>query len=650
MNFNPTFRVIVIAVCLLALRLQAQETSFTYQGILRNGSAPAQGTFDLRFKVYADALGNTQVGTTMVRNGIGLSNGLFTVSLDAVPNVFTGANRWLEVALKTNGAASYTVMSPLQPITPAPYSMFANVASNLVGSVTASQLPASVVLNNASQVSLSGTFSGNAVGLSNLNASALTSGTIPDARLAANVARTSQVWMLGGNAGASPADGAFFGTIDNQPVELRVNGAIAMRFEPTASGTPNIVGGSYNNFVEPGTVGATIGGGGLPFNRTNSVGGSFSVIGGGQDNRIRLGGGNSVIGGGFKNAVGTNAVAAVIGGGWENRVANESSFSTVGGGVHNQASNSGATVPGGQENVASGINSFASGEGTRASALAATSMGYRTAASGPGSTALGVFSKARHDNTFVWSDGSNPEFGSSANNQFLVNASGGVGLGTTNPMGALHVYSTNNPTVVRVQSTGTPGFGRVEFVSNPQGDGAEWRPGYIQSLDAGNFTGGLGFFVNGSGAGNRFTAFETMRVQNGRVGIGNTVPSTLLQVANATCDGTTWNNASDRNLKDGFAPVDLQKILAAVAALPIRSWHYTNDPATRHVGPTAQDFHAAFGLGADEKRIATVDADGVALAAIQGLNEKLKAELDAKEARISELEKRLLAIEALLQK
>ena len=64
----------------------------------------------------------------------------------------------------------------------------------------------------------------------------------------------------------------------------------------------------------------------------------------------------------------------------------------------------------------------------------------------------------------------------------------------------------------------------------------------------------------------------------------------------------------------------------------------------------AQDFHAAFGLGTDERHIATVDADGVALAAIQGLNEKLEAEVKAKDARISELEKRLAAIESLLQK
>lgn len=67
-----------------------------------------------------------------------------------------------------------------------------------------------------------------------------------------------------------------------------------------------------------------------------------------------------------------------------------------------------------------------------------------------------------------------------------------------------------------------------------------------------------------------------------------------------------------------------------VAQLPIQTWAYKSDPHTKHLGPVAQDFHAAFGLGTDDKHIATVDADGVAVAAIQGLNQKLEEEIRAK--------------------
>jgi hypothetical protein len=78
-------------------------------------------------------------------------------------------------------------------------------------------------------------------------------------------------------------------------------------------------------------------------------------------------------------------------------------------------------------------------------------------------------------------------------------------------------------------------------------------------------------------------------------------------------------------------------MLEKVASLPLAKWAYTNAPGIRHIGPVAQDFHAAFGVGADDKHIATVDADGVALAAIQGLNHKLEEELQTRDAEIREL-------------
>ena len=74
-----------------------------------------------------------------------------------------------------------------------------------------------------------------------------------------------------------------------------------------------------------------------------------------------------------------------------------------------------------------------------------------------------------------------------------------------------------------------------------------------------------------------------------------------------------------------------------------------NVTATPHMGPMAQDFHAAFGLGTDDKHIATVDADGVALAAIQGLNQKLTDELKQKGTEITELKQRLDALEKIVR-
>jgi hypothetical protein len=93
---------------------------------------------------------------------------------------------------------------------------------------------------------------------------------------------------------------------------------------------------------------------------------------------------------------------------------------------------------------------------------------------------------------------------------------------------------------------------------------------------------------------------------------------------------------SDRNLKEDFAPIDPRAILARVTSLPIETWSYKGE-AARHLGPMAQDFAAAFGLGADDRHIFPLDAGGVALAAIQGLH----AQVQAQGARLQALQREL---------
>jgi hypothetical protein len=96
---------------------------------------------------------------------------------------------------------------------------------------------------------------------------------------------------------------------------------------------------------------------------------------------------------------------------------------------------------------------------------------------------------------------------------------------------------------------------------------------------------------------------------------------------------------SDRARKANFDSVDVRAVLNRVVALPVQIWNYTNEPPSiRHLGPMAQDFHLAFGLnGVDNKHIADVDEGGVALAAIQGLNQKVEDQLKAKDTEIQDL-------------
>jgi hypothetical protein len=110
-----------------------------------------------------------------------------------------------------------------------------------------------------------------------------------------------------------------------------------------------------------------------------------------------------------------------------------------------------------------------------------------------------------------------------------------------------------------------------------------------------------------------------------------------------------WAQYSDRNGKHEIDLVDSRAVLERLLAIPIATWQWKAEPgAVRHIGPMAQDFHAAFGFGDSDKQIVTVDADGVALAAIQGLNAKLEAERTAKDAEIAALRAELAAIRSTL--
>lgn len=225
-------------------------------------------------------------------------------------------------------------------------------------------------------------------------------------------------WSLAGNS-ITTAD--FLGSTNNIALDFRVNGARALRLEPNAE-SPNVIGGYSGNSVTGGVLGATISGGGYSgyVNQvtanlgtvgggfTNTASGIGATVGGGWSNNAS--GGYATVGGGNTNLV--SGGWATIGGGNQNTA--DGTTATVGGGMYNTASGKHATVPGGRDNVAGGYYSFAAG--------------YRA--------------KANNDGAFVWADQTDADFASTAANQFLIRAAGGVGIGTTDPLGALDVNGT----------------------------------------------------------------------------------------------------------------------------------------------------------------------------------------------------------------
>ncbi len=212
------------AVCFLAaaLNLSAQGTAISYQGQLQFAGAPANTNFSLRFAVFSAETNGAQLSLWLTNPAVPVSNGLFTVSLNFGASVFNGtangSNDWLDIAVGPSRGTNFTELTPRQPILPVPYALFSINASNLLGGLPAAQLVGTVssalvsgsysndvnFVNGAN--TFVGAFSGNGTGLTNLNASALVTGTVADALLPADVARLGQNQVFtGSNSFSGPS-------------------------------------------------------------------------------------------------------------------------------------------------------------------------------------------------------------------------------------------------------------------------------------------------------------------------------------------------------------------------------------------------------------------------------------------------------------
>lgn len=358
----------------------AQGTAFTYQGRLNSSGAPANGLYDFRYKLYSDPSGVTQIGSNYLTSGIPVTNGLFTAAIDFGTGIFNGSNYWLEVDVRANGVGSYTPLTPLQAVTPAPYAIYAETAGNVSGTISSANLSGTyngpVTFNNGLDEfngtfsgqffgplfvggSFSGSHFGDGSGLYNLNP-ALLSGPIPLSGL-------TNAWKTTGNAGTTPGVN-FVGTSDNQPLELHVNGQRAFELFPDLStnAAPDIVGGSSSNSITLGLVGTTISGGSWNtigpaalFSSNNpygdnpsypTIGASFTTIGGGFLNQIQSGATFSTVAGGAINTIQTGDIESTISGGFHNTILSNGLWSFIGGGTYHTIASDNGVIGGGWNN------------------------------------------------------------------------------------------------------------------------------------------------------------------------------------------------------------------------------------------------------------------------------------------------------------
>ncbi|MFL7792399.1 MAG: tail fiber domain-containing protein, partial [Anaerolineae bacterium] len=556
-----------------------------------------------------------------------VENGLFTVFLEIPPTLFDGQALWLGVQVEGDAQE----MTPRQQLLPAPYALYANAGSG------------------------------------------------------------AAAWLLGGNADTTPGTDVL-GTTDAVSLTLVVSGTPALRLEPAT--VPNLIGGYRGNSVTSGVEGATISGGGNS-SHPNQVTADYGTIGGGEKNTAS--GADATIGGGVENAV--SGIMATVGGGVENTASGDEA--TVGGGSGNSASGFRAIISGGSGNSASGFGSaigggainHASGDWTTVGGGYSNTSGddyttigggydntasgdYATISGGQGNTTSGFWATVGGGEANVVSGTLATIGGGEANTASGTDAtvSGGVantasGMDATVSGGYANTASGTDATV---------GGGYANTASGEYATGGGGKEntasGYYTTIGGGEsntasgdwatIAGGQGNTASGDYsfvAGRRANAIAdgcfvwgdstdaTFNCSNpnrfmvrASGGVYLYTNSTVSTGAYLAPNSGSWSSLSDRNAKENFQSVDPEYVLEQVVQMPVSTWNYIGEAeGIRHLGPMAQDFYAAFGLGDSERYINTLDADGVALAAIQGLyakNQALAAENTALQTRVDDLE------------
>ncbi len=298
----------------------------------------------------------------------------------------------------------------------------------------------------------------------------------------------------------------------------------------------------------------------------------------------------NIIGGYQSNSASASVVGASIGGGGTSGAVNTitGNFGTIAGGQNNTAGVYGS-VGGGIANQATGDRSSVGG-GTSNTA----SSSHATVAGGDGNIATGA------SYTTVGGGKQNSASGQSAT----------VPGGEDNTASGIYSFAAGR--TAQATHKGSFVWGDSEGASISSSANDQWTV---------RAQGGFRFFTNDS---------STTGVQ-------------------LTAGSGSWSSLSDRNAKENIQVVNPREILKSLIRLPIARWNYKSERSgIKHLGPMAQDFYAAFGVGADDRHITAIDADGVALAAIQGLHETVleqKRLSERQNDRISSLEKRLTELE-----
>ena len=499
-----------VVVCLFALIWVSTQAEIpkliNYQGMLTesDGTTPvADGQYNLGFKIYGSESSDDSLWGEY-HSSVQVTNGLFNVILgsQSTLNLPFDADYWLEIIVETE------IMPTRLQFTSVAYAYRALVADS-------AQVTASGSGSNWS-ISDSVLYTNQYWGIARGGAGNVLSGYQPYTQVNLGVHCTTSAF---GDPG--------------HPSYATISGGYGNR---TGDSYATISGGYGNRATNDN---ATVGGGG-----TNNASGSNAVVSGGRVNEAKNY--SATVSGGEGNVA--NGSWATVGGGQINTAYGD--HATVGGGYSNEAPGQSATISGGYSNEATGKWATVPG-------------GYDNTAQGNFSFAAGRKARANHGGCFVWADSTDGDFTSTGANQFLIRASGGVGIGTTSPSSEtkLHVQATSDNFGVLVDGGGTSGSeiglhaATSKFASLVKNAyfTSSWQRfdessgAFLQEIAPG----GDVFFKVAGAATNPISWTNALTIQvDGDVGIGTTNPGYKLDV------NGDINVAGSYNIKKGGVNYD----------------------------------------------------------------------------------------------
>jgi hypothetical protein len=678
---NRSLFILPVLVLLLALTAtaSAQTTGFTYQGRLTDGGNPADGMYDMQFKLFD--VNNIQQGQTISFSSVQATNGVFKVDLDFGSATFDGTRRYLEIGVRPeNSSDPHTVLSPRQLVTAAPYSIRSIVASTADTANTA---------NTATSATNSAQLGGLAASQYVLTTDSRMTDARPPAAGSNNYIQNTFLTPQNANfniSGNGTVSGQLKGATINATSEFHINGArvlsvagIGNLFAGLGAGLSNTMG-SFNSFFGRSAGALNMGNGnsffgafagrvnttgqdnsffGLSAGDSNSTGHNNSFFGrfagrlnteGGENSFFGWSAGDSNTTGfynsffghtaGFNNTTGDNNSFFGRSAGESNTEGGDNSFFGRSAGESNTTgrfnsffgSSAGFSNETGTENSFFGLgaglshttghfNSFfgAFAGKSNFSGIYNTIIGYSAdvgSANLTNATAIGHRAFVTQSNSLVLG---------SINGVNNASASVNVGIGTTTPNFPL---SFENSVGDKISLWGQSG--------NHYGFGIQ---GGLLQIHTSGSSDAVAF---GFGSSASFT--ETMRVKgNGNVGIGTSSPSDKLHVAGdirigtgttgcvKDADGTLIAGAcsSDLRFKRNITPFPylLDKL---VRLQPVHFYWRENEFPERHFGAgqsyglIAQDVEAVLPelVSTDEQGFKVVNYSKLSLMLLQAIREQ----------------------------